>query len=317
MRLSRRRARRRCPEQPAYRATGLDPRAARSSRERRPRRRPRRALGEEVLALGPLPGPLRFRAPAPRRATPPRYRAVRRGHRAAVPDCGGGAAVRRPEDVHWADEASLALLEFAAQDRRAQPLLITYRDQALGAAARARRGGAASGSGSCWCGLNRVAVERFIVEFAGERVAAELSAERPPTRTAATCSSSSRQRCALQQEGLTRRCRARAAAAARHRARLDPPPPRADPGADRELLSIAAVAGDDADVRLAGVVGGIDPATALEQWLNAAVERGFRRRARRGPLPLRARAGARDDLWRPVLHDARAPARARRRGRWR
>ena len=239
----------------------------------------REALGEEALALGPLLPALGVQG-APGAA--PSDAAARYELFAALTALLCRVAAAEPllvvlEDVHWADEASLALLEFAAQeiDGSRLLLLITYRDRERSARPRALGEAVRHGQRIALRGLDRAAVERFIAEFAGERVAAEL-ADRLAELTAGNPFFLVEVLRALQQEG-----------------RLDAPLPAREPlllpdtvrdsirrhlepipDADRELLSIAAVAGDDVDVRLLAGVVGVDPATALER-LNAAVERGF------------------------------------------
>ncbi|MBY0278730.1 hypothetical protein K2Z84_25630, partial [Candidatus Binatia bacterium] len=181
------------------------------------------------------------------------------------------------EDVHWADEATLALLEFAAQeiDGSRLLLLLTYRDRERSARPRALAEAVRHGQRIALRGLDRAAVARLVADFAGGNAAPEL-AERLADVTGGNPFFLVEVLRALQQEG-----------------RLDAPPsarellllpdtvrdsirrhlePIAE--ADRELLSIAAVAGDDVEVRLLAQATCTDAATVLER-LNAAVERGF------------------------------------------
>ena len=181
------------------------------------------------------------------------------------------------EDVHWADEASLALLEFVAQeiDGARLLLLLTYRDRERPTRPRALGEALRHGQRIALRGLQRAAVERLVAAFAGERAAAEL-APRLAEVTGGNPFFLVEVLRALQQEG-----------------RLDEPPLGREPlllpdtvrdsirrhlepipAADRDLLSVAAVAGDDVEVRLLAHALAITPATVLER-LNAAVERGF------------------------------------------
>lgn len=239
----------------------------------------REALGEDAAALGPLLPALS--APGTSGA-PPSDAAARYELFAAATALLCRAAATEPllvvlEDVHWADEASLALLEFAAQeiDGSCLLLLLTYRDRERPARPRSLGEAVRHGQRIALRGLDREAVARLVADFAGARAAAEL-AERLADVTGGNPFFLVEVLRALQQEG-----------------RLDAPLPAREPlllpdtvrdsirrhlepipAADRELLSIAAVAGDDVEVRLLAQVLGTDPATVLER-LNAAVERGF------------------------------------------
>ena len=239
----------------------------------------RAALGDEAAALAPLLPALGGDGAV---AAAGSDAAARYELFAAVTGLLCRAAAAEPllvvlEDVHWADEASLALLEFAAQEIDGSRLLVllTYRDRERPTRPRALSEAVRHGQRVPLRGLDLAGVERLVADFAGERAASALAA-RLAEVTGGNPFFLVEVLRALQQEG-----------------RLDAPPSAREPlllpdtvrdsirrhlepipAADRELLSVAAVAGDDVEVRLLARALDTDPATVLER-LNAAVERGF------------------------------------------
>jgi hypothetical protein len=264
----------------------------------------REALGDDLPAIGPLLPALGVRG-APGSA--PSDAAARYELFAAATALLCRVAASEPllvvlEDVHWADEASLALLEFVAQeiDGARLLLLLTLRDRERSARPRALGEAVRHGQRIALRGLDRRAVARLVAEYAGERAASDL-AERLFEVTAGNPFFLVEVLRALQQEG-----------------QLDAPLPAREPlllpdtvrdSIRRELLATAAVAGDDVDVRLLAKVLGVEPATALER-LNAAVGRGFVVERGEGRFRL-AHALVRETIYGDLLPAARVHLHAR------
>ena len=196
--------------------------------------------------------------------------------------CRAAAAAPEPllvvvEDVHWADEASLALLAFAAQEIDGSRLLlvVTCREGERRARPRALGDLLRHAQHVALRGLDRASVAVLIERVAGEHAAAAL-AGRLAEITGGNPFFLVEVLHALEQEGRLGDAAAADAALLLPDSVRDSIRRHLEPLADaeRELLSVAAVAGDDVDVALLARALGTDPATVAAR-LDAAVERGI------------------------------------------
>jgi len=180
------------------------------------------------------------------------------------------------EDVHWADEASLGLLEFVAQELDGARILlvITCRDRERASRPRALGEAVRHGQRLALRGLDAAAVAELVASSSG--AAAVPLAERLAEVTGGNPFFLVEVLRALEQEGrlasplgpgdvLTLPDTVRDSI----RRHLEP-----IPAEDRDLLAVAAIAGDDFDVALLALALDSDATAALER-LHLAVERGF------------------------------------------
>jgi len=181
------------------------------------------------------------------------------------------------EDVHWADEGSLGLLDFVAQelDGTCLLLVITSRDRERAGRPRALTAAVRHGQRIALRGLDRAAVARLVARSGGGSSSTAL-VERLTVATGGNPFFLVEVLRALEQEGRLAEPLAAGEAIILPdtvrdsiRRHLEPIPPE-----DRALLAVAAVVGEDFDVTLVASVLDSDPTSVLER-LDAAVERGF------------------------------------------
>jgi hypothetical protein len=181
------------------------------------------------------------------------------------------------EDVHWADEASLVLLEFAARELDGSRLLvlITYRDRERPRLARPLAEAVRHAQRIALKGLDRRAVAGIVAEVGGTPAADDV-AERLVEVTGGNPFFLVELLRALEYEGRLEDALARSVpltlpdtvrdSIRRHLDLLD--------AQDREVLSLAAVAGEDFAVPTLQLAADSDPTTVLSR-LHAAIERGL------------------------------------------
>src|SRR5262245_39168772 len=181
------------------------------------------------------------------------------------------------EDLHWADEASLALLEFVAHelDRTHLLLVVTYRDRARPRLPRPLVGALRCGKRIALRGLDGAAVTVLAEEEAGATLPAAL-VERLAEVTGGNPFFLGEVLRALKDEGqlepsLTSSTSITLPETVREsiRRRLEPLPTPA-----RDLLALAAVAGQEFDVPVLQLAADTEAAAVLER-LNAPVEHGI------------------------------------------
>lgn len=235
---------------------------------------------ERLAALVPGLAPSNAAPPAPAGEQETRYAMF-----AAVSSLLRGAAATAPllvllEDVHWADEGSLALLEFLAQELEGTRLLlvITYRERERPSRPRALRTtlrtAVRHGQRIALRGLDGDAVAELIERTSGGDAARTL-APRLAELTGGNPFYLVEVLRALEQEGRLDSLAVDTPLGLPDSVRdsirrhLEPIPPE-----DRDLLAVAAVAGESFAVDLLAQVLDGD-ATAVRERLHAAVARGF------------------------------------------
>jgi hypothetical protein len=181
------------------------------------------------------------------------------------------------EDVHWADEASLALLEFVAQEIDGTHLLliVTFRERERPRVPRPLLDAVRRGQRIALQGLDRDAVSAILSEATGD-TAPDATVDRLAEVTAGNPFFLGEVLRTLAQEGrldsvLSQETPLTVPDTVRDsiRRQLDPLA-----AADREVLALAAVVGQEFETALLRIALGVEPTAVLER-LGAAVERGL------------------------------------------